>query len=128
ADAPVGPTSVTVTNADDGGSTTLPGAFTVSLPPVVNSASPQAVCPFQSNSVVSLSGGNFAAGATCTISPQYQSLGISLSGPCQVVSDQLISAYINTESDEFYRGPFPLVVTNPDGLSTTTQLAVKSNC
>ncbi len=104
---------LTVTNPD-GGTATLPGAFTVTLPPTVASVTPQSA-DNDISTTVTISGTNFATDATGTLPPTAK-LGSST-----LTNVTLVNATTLTATVPWGMNPavYPLTVTNPDGGSST---------
>jgi len=101
-----GTLNVTVTNPD-GGKGTCSGCFTVDPAPTVTSAAPASMAPGAS-ATVTISGSNFAPGATVSISA-----GVGVSN-VKVVSSSSITATVTVPSGAA-AGARTVTVTNPDG-------------
>jgi len=113
ADAPLGPRDLQVTNPD-GKSATLAGAFRVNAvngAPVLSAVEPNSGHPGETLNVT-LRGALFHAGASASLGS-----GIVINN-VTVSSDQLLTVSVGIPQNAAL-GPRDVVVTNPDGQSTT---------
>ncbi|HET9597964.1 MAG TPA: IPT/TIG domain-containing protein, partial [Anaeromyxobacteraceae bacterium] len=105
-----GAAALSVTNPD-GQAATLAGAFTFVAPPVLSAVAPLAG-PIAGGTPLTLSGSGFQAGATVTVAG-VAATGVALTG----------ASSITAVAPPHAAGPADVVVTNPDGQSSTLAAA-----